>query len=35
MFPDLVPARPQGWIMPSVFTGTNKAKPFTYKVIES
>jgi len=23
MFPDLVPARPQGWIMPSVFTGTN------------
>lgn len=23
MFPDLLPARPQGWIMPSVFTGTN------------
>jgi hypothetical protein len=23
MFPDLVPARPQGWIMPSVFVGTN------------
>ena len=23
MFPDLVPARPQGRIMPSVFTGTN------------
>lgn len=23
MFPDLVPARPQGWIMPSVFRGNN------------
>lgn len=23
MFPDLVPARPQGWIMPSVFRGDN------------
>jgi hypothetical protein len=23
LLPDLVPERPQGWIMPSVFTGTN------------
>jgi len=23
LFPDIVPARPQGWIMPSVFRGTN------------